>query len=279
MKTLLTFLFGVAAVLPGLHGASILTTDFNSATVGNITSNVSSPGIPGTDGMFSLADSTRSLAIADTGGGNNVLQLIDNDAVVASSRPTAYKQFTGGAGSNLITGSYHLRILNTGQPFLLYTFINASGAVQSGTNTAVSFNIRTSTGVLQYYYNNTDSFTVPDTTFKAVINTDYLFSVSLDYSNAIQDKWRLQVATVAAPGVILYDTNTDFPTGVDTRAANVTPGALAWYGGANGAAISASPFAQIDNLNFDMSLVPEPSTAAFLGLGLLGIVIRRTGRR
>lgn len=252
----------------------ILNTNFDSATPGNYQT-VTSPGIPGTDGMFSRGDANRYVTITDLDGAgpgtNNALQFTHNSAT--SGDPYAYKLFTGAStgptGNNFITGSFNLTITNATNNILSVMLnSNLSG---SATASASSFSIRASTGVITYYNSPNDTATSPFTLSSGV---DYLFTVDVDLSSTTQDIWRLRVVNTTNP-LLQWDSGW-----INTRAANMTPNQLVWYGGVT--STLSTGFMQIDNLNYELTTVPvpEPSAPLLLALGLCVFnAARRAGKR
>lgn len=264
MKKLLSLsLLTVLASLAPASAITIIDTDFSDAAAGPITS---SGTIAGTGGLTSIANANSSLLITP----EKTLQFIDNNTVVGA--PIAYKTFSGAStsasGNNFIAGSFLLTLpvqttsgnLNPQLTFMINSGTDTGGSASS---TLASFNVRAS-GALAYQ-NGSNSVTSP---FSLTQGSEYLFSIMLDTSSDTQDVWKLQISLAASPSIYLVDTGW-----LNTRAANITPSILVWNGGPNANNAKPDPFATIDNLNFELTAVPEPSTIALLGAGALMVLV------
>lgn len=257
--------FASFSLLERAEAATILSTNFDSTPVGNITT---SGAITNSDGMTATVAADRFLTVVDSAGDHS-LQFVDNGTTTGA--PIASKIFAGastdGTGSNLINGTFNLTVFNIASANDIRIMINSGSNLNGSSTTSLVSMLINRSGDFSYLNGGTNT----NPAFNLTPSTEYVFSINLDASSTVQDLWRLRIATAAAPATNLFDTGW-----INTRAANVLPNVLVWNGGANTTTFSASPFAQVDDLNFE--LVPEPSTAALFVAGFVIMGMARKNR-
>jgi hypothetical protein len=104
------------------------------------------------------------------------------------------------------------------------------------------------------------------------VGTAYRININADFGSDTQDTWGLSITNLSNSTEVLS------VTGLLTRAANITPGAIFLAAGLNPGRISPDAHVELDNINFvSTSAIPEPGTYALLvGAGaLLTVGMRR----
>lgn len=260
--------------------ATVFATDFNATTAGAYAdlSVLNSGGVT-TDNVTLRSNTGSATTVVDRGAGNMALQFTDNSADAAqTANPRAYSNTFGplsttASGENRLSGGFdYTRLLTavTTATSPTFQFLANSGSATSpgGTVSAISLTVD-SNGHVSYANGSTGV----DTGFTLVTGTEYHFEFDSDFSSATQDTWSLTVTPVGSATPVIAR------TGINTRAPNVAVNVIAFLGGVNSTAISAAPFAQIDNINFASSAVPEPASLVAIAGGCVVALRRRRSQR
>jgi hypothetical protein len=273
----LAALASVFAAAPFASAATVLlATDFDSAATGTYANQSRiNPAGPGTSQLTVRVATNTAATVVNRGGTNNALQLTKNADTTGSPQlpgvasNTFSNVSTTATGENQITGSFdYTRLLSTtagatspGFQFL----INSGGSITpGGAVSAVQLFVESNGRV--YYLNGT---AVVDSSFTLAAGTEYRFNIAADFSSDTQDTWAFTVTPVGSTTPALTR------TGLNTRAANVTPNVFAFNGGISSGAVNAEPFARLDNITFSSAAVPEPAALAAAGLAAAGLLARR----
>lgn len=226
------------------------------------------------DGLDVRIPSGFGVDVVSVSDGNNALRLVDNSS---SGNQNFYARYqvpdaadaisTTGTGNNIITGSFEYTRLTlpSGTAGSFRFFINQAEDVQ---NVQTAY-LRINGGQIQYANGTGGTSTVPapdDGGVTIDYDITYKIHITVDLSSDSQDVWKFSVADTEDSVLWASDW-------MNTRSANILPSAFVFNGGVNGTPTSASPYAQIDNIQF--SVVPEPAGALVAGLGLMGLVARR----
>jgi hypothetical protein len=214
----------------------------------------------------------QTLSIADKGSSNYALRLTDNNTTANDS--TISRNFTGvsttGTGANIITGSFDYTPLSLGSGTrgdLVFSIATTGSTTPSGGTSAVQLTFSGGTGII--YMNGTTAVTATQT---LTVGTAYRININADFGSDTQDTWGLSITNLSNSTEVLS------VTGLLTRAANITPGAIFLAAGLNPGRISPDAHVELDNINFvSTSAIPEPGTYALLvGAGaLLTVGMRR----
>lgn len=283
MKLILTLTCLVAGLaLNPLASAqtTIFAQDFSSlggtAPITGVGANVNGSLGTGTGQFNYRVGDQQTLSIADKGSSNYALRLTDNNATAANDSVIS-RNFTGvsttGTGANKISGSFDYTplTLSTGSRGDLVFGIGTTGSTApSGATTAVQLTF--SGGLSIIYLNGSTAVTAAPT---LSIGTTYRININADFSSDTQDTWGFSITNVS------NSTELFSVSGLSTRAANITPGAIFLAAGLNPTRSASDPHVELDNINFaSTSAIPEPSTYALLaGAGALLLVGLRRRRR
>jgi hypothetical protein len=216
----------------------------------------------------------QTLSIADKGSSNYALRLTDNNTTANDS--TISRNFTGvsttGTGANIITGSFDYTPLTLGSGTrgdLVFSIATTGSTTPSGGTSAVQLTFSGGTGIT--YLNGTNAvIAVPTLT----VGTAYRININADFGSDTQDTWGFSITNLSNSTELLS------LTGLLTRAANITPGAIFLAAGLNPGRISPDAHVELDNINFvSTSAIPEPGTyGLLLGTGALLMVGMRRRR-
>lgn len=284
---LLSFTAGLGVCHLSSAQTTIFAQDFNSApfagaapitnSTGTTSSNVSN--VNGTLGSGAGSvnyrlGSQQTLSIVDKAGGDYALRLTDNNSVVVDS--TIAHNFTGvsttAIGENIITGSFEYTplVLGSGnRGDFVFGIATTGQSSPSGATTAVQMTVNGNLGIV--YINGGTAVTAAPT---LTAGTTYRINVTANFGGATQDTWGFSVVNASTEASLFSI------SGLNTRAANITPGSIFLATGLNPGRISADPHVQLDNINFvASSAIPEPgSLAAMLGGAALLFVGSRRRR-
>lgn len=261
-------------------GAVIFATDFNSTSVASNLTNgtiLNSGGVT-TDDVTVATGVNSAVAIVDRGGGNLAMQFTDNSNAADTTVPRAYSATfgplsTNGTGNNRLFGSFtYTRLVSTNLPAFVFAASANGQQLISTTDNAIRFSVESDGNV--YYVHGGASPASVNSGYTLVTGREYRFNVDSDFSSTgtgAQDTWRLTVTDLNSSTQVVDS------GWIATRAANVQVNIISMLGGANQGAMNASPFAQIDNISFSATPVPEPTSMAFL-LGATGLILRRMRR-
>ncbi|MEM6332054.1 MAG: PEP-CTERM sorting domain-containing protein [Planctomycetota bacterium] len=280
-KSTLT-LVTAAALCQSASAATILATNFDATTPGSFAdAAVINAGGATTDDL-TVGAGNAGAATPNNGGttgvdvvtesvGDNALHLTKSiDQFVADGRPFVFADIAGvstdATGDNLLSADFSYTRLSSGGGEPLFQFlINTAGALNAGLSQTI-IQVEIANGILRYRDGNAN--TLAGLTLDP--DVEYLIDIDIDFSDATQDTWSLEVATAANPGTLLVDVD-----GIDTRVANAEPGIVLWKGGANPGANFPTAFAAIDDIDFQSAAIPEPATLALAAAGLLLAAGRR----
>lgn len=259
----------------GLVSTSVATTlisnNFDSAATGvygpGTTNGTSIPGVTNLT-AFSADNNTVFSSVADSGGGDNVLQFTDNNgaaAPFAGISQTFSPLSTGASGENQMSASFtfeRLAVSNTSGTSL-FSFGTSTSSV-SATTSAIQFQMNNQNGVFAYF----DGTSFTNSGFTLSTGTEYRFEIFGDFSSDTQDTWSVQIFDGAS---LEFDSMT-----LDTRAANLAVDSFVVSIGANSNNNSPEPFAQIDDLV--ATAIPEPTSTALFGAAGFGLMWLRRRR-
>ncbi len=262
----------LAASSAGMASVTLIDADFDANTTGLYgTGQANGATIAGTSGTLNVsANGVSKAQIVSTSSGHNVLELVDNDTSVDTSRPVVYATFaalsTTSTGNNYVKGCFDFTELlpfNTASAGLPQLVFQIGTYTTTGSANAAQLTIR---GGTVTYYNGTDhpNLTLPDQTHQ------YHVDVYLDLSGT-QDTWGFSITDLTT-NTLLYTLSNQL-----TRGANTSPTMIVFNGGLQQNATTASPFVQLDNIQFTAmnasEAVPEPATAGILASSLLALVL------
>ncbi|MEM6822575.1 MAG: PEP-CTERM sorting domain-containing protein [Verrucomicrobiota bacterium] len=250
--------------------ATLISTDFNSATVATYTDGqVINSGGATTDDISVFSNNALNF-VSVAGGADRSLTITDNNASAATSGINAGFSAisTGASGENLMTSSFDFTRLGGGGTAIFH--YSTGGNTPSGANTAIQFQVNANSGVLGLF--NGTSF--QSGLFTLTTGTEYTFEINGDFSSTTQDSWSLNIYTGGLGGTVVYDSTSDFASGINTRAADIAVSNFAISTGATPANNNASPYGELDNLS--IVSVPEPSTYVLLAAGFLALYFLRS---
>lgn len=255
-------------------GAQVITnsTGTTSTQVSNVTGTLGS----GTAAVSYRLGSQQTFSVVDKGSGNFAARLSDNNSVVNDS--TLHANFSGvsttGTGNNIISGSfdYTALALSSGTRGNFVFGLGTSGSIaSSGTTTAVQLIFNNGQSVS--YVNGGTTVAVPSLTLAT--GTAYRFAITANFGSDTQDTWALTITNLST------STEVSSITGISTRAANITPGAVFFSAATFDSRLSPDPQLELDNINFvSTSAIPEPGTYALLfgTASLMAVALRRRRR-
>ncbi|NJL31037.1 MAG: hypothetical protein HC898_05100 [Phycisphaerales bacterium] len=185
-----------------VSAATLVQTDFDSATVGSYTNGsvINSTGAQ-IEKLTVGSGANVDVSVVNLDGGNNALQFTENSTTfVTDGRPFVSAPIAGvsttATGDNQLTTQFtYTRLLATTSNVPQFQFvINQTGALNPGVGSIIITEVL-GTGVVRYFNGNTN--TTSSLTLAA--GTEYLFDIAANLSSDTQNTWSLRVATCGRP--------------------------------------------------------------------------------